>query len=47
MKDNRVSNKKILVARDNKICREICEWMQYMLEDKKSDRSTSREVDGK
>jgi len=33
MKDNRVSDKELLVARSDKRCREICRVMQYVSED--------------
>jgi len=33
------------VARSNKRCREICEGMWYVLENKEQDRGTSREVE--
>ena len=31
MEDNGVSNKELLVARDNKRCRKICGRMQYVM----------------
>ena len=45
MEDNWVGYKELLVARINKRYRKICEWIQYMSENKESDRNTSREVD--
>ena len=47
MKDNKVSNKELLVAKSNKGYRKIYGWVWYMLEDKELYRSTSRETDGK
>jgi len=47
MEDNEIGNKKLLVARSNKECRKIYKEIQYILENEKQDRDTSREVDGK
>jgi len=47
MEDNWVGYKELLVARSNKRYRKICEWIQYVLENKELDRNTSREVDNK
>ena len=47
MKDNRVSNKELLVARDYKRCRKIYRQIWYISKNKESDRNTSRKFDSK
>jgi len=47
VEDDRVGNEKLLVAKSNKKCRILCGRIQYMLEDKKSNRNTSRKIEAK
>jgi len=45
MEDDRLGNKKLLVARSNDRCRKIYGWLWYMSENEKLNRGTSREVE--
>jgi len=46
VEDDGIGDKELLVAYSNKRCGKICGWMQYVSENEKSNRSSSREVDG-
>ena len=45
MKDNKVGDKELLVARNNKRYRKICRRVQYVPENEEQDRGVSREVE--
>jgi len=45
IKDNR--DEKLLVTKSDKEYEKICEWIQYVSEDKESNKSTSRKTDSK
>ena len=45
MKNNRVGDKKLLVARSNKKYRKIYIWLWFMLENEEWDKDTIREVE--
>ena len=47
IEDNKVGDKKLLVARNDKKCGEIYRWIWYVLENKEPYRSTGREADDK
>ena len=44
MENDRVSDEKLLMARDNKKYRKVCRWMWYVSKDEKLYRDTSRKV---
>jgi len=45
MEDNRVGDKKLLVARSDERYRKIYRWLWYVLENEELDRGTSREIE--
>ena len=47
IKDNRIGDKKLLVAKSNKRYRKICRKIQYVSENKEQNRGTSGKVDDK
>ena len=47
IENNGAGNKKLLVARSNKRYNKIYRWIWHVLENKKFNRNTSREVDSK
>ena len=47
MKDNKVSDKELLVVRDDKRYKKICKWMWHMSENGELNKDTSRKFNSK